>query len=232
VLNSFVIAVILALLSALSGLLNSAESLTRWSTADGYDCWSTDNTGNYTCCKKITVVIAYVTLVADRCVDCYDGGHGQASCGAPYHVALDLNEDQPVNPKVQNYAKDLIENGLDVLYEETQENRPLDPNVQNNAKAMIEDGLNALGVKNETQQDSNVDKVEDSFIDKKDGEQKNKTDSGSNVSEHTTDSSNSDSIEENTEAANSTSGISERRQDGGNNKGTGNSADQSISQSQ
>jgi hypothetical protein len=133
------------LIAAVYSIPKSAESL-RWSTADGYDCETTDNLGSYTCCKRITVVIGGVTLSADRCVDCGESFEGVISCGSPYHVAvssLDIGG-EAVDPKVKNYAKDIIGQGLAILDQGTQEGGQVDPKVKNSANALIGQSLTIL----------------------------------------------------------------------------------------
>lgn len=129
---------------ALYSIPKSAESL-RWSTADGYDCETTDNVGGFTCCKKYTVVIGGVTLSANRCVDCEESAHGGISCGSGYFTtATSLSTGGVVDPNIKNLAKDLIGKGLALLNDRTEKGGQVDPKDLNSAKALIEKSLTVL----------------------------------------------------------------------------------------
>jgi hypothetical protein len=127
---------------AIYSIPKSAESV-RWSTADGYDCETTGPL-RYTCCMNITVVIGGVTLSANRCVDCEENMEGIVSCGDPYHVAVNsVNTGGVVDPKIKNYAKDLIGQGLTALNQGSQEVQ-VDPKIKNYAKDLIGQSLTLL----------------------------------------------------------------------------------------
>jgi len=101
------------------------------------------------------------TLVSNRCIDCYYGGEGHGpSCGDAYFLSLDVGGEQPVNPKTQNYAKDLIGQGLTILSEEK-----VDSKTEKNARTLIERGLKALVTENgKIQTDLNIGQKSDLLI--------------------------------------------------------------------
>jgi hypothetical protein len=168
---------------AFNSITNSADSIVRWKTADGADCWTTNNTGtNWTCCKKITVA----GIVMNKCADCSEGHEGNSSCGEFYYYPVFfVGEDQPVNPKVQNYAKGVIGQGLAILNEETRDGGPVDPQVKNNVKALIERGLQALNTgSGKAQANPEIVKSADLFIDHILKDQKNKIMTGSVVGDN------------------------------------------------
>jgi hypothetical protein len=108
-------------------------------------------------------------LVANKCFDCYYGGEGHGpSCTDPYFTSLaslDVGGERPVNPKTQNYAKDLIGQGLAILNEGTQEGGAVDSKTHNSAKAFIERGLQALSVgKDKGKTDPSIGKKADLLI--------------------------------------------------------------------
>jgi hypothetical protein len=121
------------------------EAYGLWTTGEGFECdYTNASHTEYKCCKTIKVMVVGVAVSLTACVNCSDLGGGHHGCGSPYITAKSFDTGEVVDPKVKDYAKALMAQGLVQLNHGTQQGGQVDPKVMNSAKTLIGQSLTVL----------------------------------------------------------------------------------------